>query len=133
MVQFADERGDLRGILDAIRSHRIEDDFSKRWSFEREDFERKLYSKRSKVKVTFVELDDTISVHGPQSEAHENLLWEDFFTLLDAKEGRIVICLRNGVTKIGDVAGILGYANHSPVSKRLAQIRQNAKSFFEID
>jgi hypothetical protein len=60
-------------------------------------------------------------------------LWEDFFTLLNAKERRIIICLRNGVTKIGDVAEILGYANHSPESKRLAQIRRKAKRFFEID
>jgi hypothetical protein len=133
MIEFADAHGDLRAILDAVRSHRIEDDFSERWSFEREDFERKLYSKRSKVKVAFVELDDTIPVHGPQSEIHEDLLWEDFFTLLDAKERRIVVCLRKGETKLADIARTLGYANHSPISKRLAQIRKKAKTFFEIE
>lgn len=133
MVEFADAQGDLRAILEAVRSHRIKDDFSERWSFEREDFERKLYSKRSKVKVTFVELNDTIPVHGPHSEAHENLLWGDFFTLLNPKERRIVVCLRNGETQIGDIAKTLGYANHSPISKRLMQIRRKAKKFFEIE
>lgn len=43
MVRLADEHSRLRGILDAIRSHRVEDDYADRWSYEREDFERKLY------------------------------------------------------------------------------------------
>ena len=30
----------------------------------------------------------------------------------------------------GGVAGILGYKNHSPVSKRLARIRQKAAEYF---
>ena len=52
IVEDADAGGRLRAILDAVRSHRVVDDFSARWSFEREDFERKLYRKRSKVKVS---------------------------------------------------------------------------------
>jgi len=133
MIEVADERGNLRAILDSIRSHRIEDDFSERWSFEREDFERKLYSKRNKVKVTFVELDHTTPVHGPNSEAHENLLWEDFLTLLEPKERRVVVCLRNAETRLGNIAKLLGYANHSAISKHLAKIRRNAKKFFETE
>ncbi len=132
MVEVADAHGDLRAIVDAVRSHRIKDDFSERWSFEREDFERKLYSKRSKAKVTFVELDETIPVHGPQSEVHENLLWEDFISLLDVKERRIVVCLRNGATRLAEIAEALGYANHSPISKQLAKIRDKAKRLLEM-
>jgi hypothetical protein len=131
MVDVADKHGNLRAILDAVRSHRIHDDFSQRWSFEREDFERKVYSKRNKVKVTFVELDETVPVHGPQSEIHENLLWEDFFALLDAKERNIVVCLRNGATRL-DIAKDLGYANHSPVSKALTRIHLKAKRLLDI-
>jgi hypothetical protein len=127
MVEIADERGDLRAILDAIRSHRVADDFSARWSFEREDFERKLYSKRNKVKIAFVELDETIPVHNSASEVHENLLWEDFFAVLDSKEKRIVVCLRNGETRLGDIGKRMGYSNHSAVSKALARIRRKAK------
>jgi hypothetical protein len=131
MIETADENGDLRAILDAVRSHRVEDDFSERWSFEREDFERKLYAKRNKVKVTFVELNDTVPVHGPQSELHEDLLWEDFFALLEPKERRVVVCLRKGLTRLGDIAKKLGYANHSPISKSLARVRRKAKKFLE--
>jgi len=46
--------------------------------------------------------------------------------LLDAKERHIVVCLRSGVTKLGDIASSLGYANHSPISKALTCIRKKA-------
>jgi hypothetical protein len=46
-VDAADADGRLRGILDAVRSNRVEDDFSGHWSHAHEDFERKLYRKRS--------------------------------------------------------------------------------------
>lgn len=131
MIEVADKHGQLRAILDAVRSNRIDDDFSEKWSYEREDFERKLYSKRSKLKVTFVELDDTIPVHGPNSETHDHLLWENFLAMLDAKERRIVICMKSGETKVGDIATKLGYKNHSPISKQLVRLRQKAKKFFD--
>jgi hypothetical protein len=132
MVELADSEGQLRSIIDAVKSNRMKDDFSDRWSYAKEDFERKLYQKRSKVKVSFVELNNTIPVHGPESEVHENLLWEDFIALMDTKEKHIVICLRNGITKVGEISKILGYANHSPVSKALKKIRKKAEHFLEI-
>jgi hypothetical protein len=128
ILEKADSGGRLRGIIDAVRSHRVEEDFSPRWSYAREDFERRLYRKRSKIKIRFVEL-DTIPVHGPESELHENLLWEDFLALLDAKEREIVILIRSGETKVGEISKLLGYANHSPVSKALARIRRKALEF----
>jgi hypothetical protein len=133
LVEVEDRNGKLRGIIEAVRANRVEDDFSKIWSFAKEDFERKLYSKRSKVKISFVQLDDTIPVHGPDCELVEDLLWEDFITLLDRKERQVVVCLRNGVTKVDEISKILGYSNHSPVSKTLARIRQKAKQYFELD
>lgn len=129
MIEMADSGGRLRGLLDAVRSNRVEEDFSPLWSHAREDFERKLYHKRAKVKVRFVELSDTIPVHGPESEVHENLLWEEFLALFDGKERQVVVLLRNGFTRVGDIARELGYANHSPVSKALARIRSRAKPF----
>jgi hypothetical protein len=131
VVERADSNGQLRGIIDAVRSNRVEDDFSERWSHEREDFERKLYHKRSKIKVSFVELRDTIPVHGPESEVCEDLIWEDFLALLDQKERRIVVCIRNGITRVGEISEILGYANHSPLSKALARIRRKAREYLD--
>jgi hypothetical protein len=43
-VEAADSNGRLRGILDAVRSNRV--DFSDHSSYARDDFERKLYHKR---------------------------------------------------------------------------------------
>ena len=126
LITYADEYGNLRSIIDAIRSNRVKDDFSDLWSYAREDFERKLYHKRSKISVSFVQIDDSIPVHGRHSEVHENLLWEDFLALLKPKERKIVICLRNGKTNLGDIANSIGYINHSPISKALSQIRKKA-------
>jgi hypothetical protein len=130
LVERADANGQLRGILDAVRGTRVEEDFSARWSYAREDFERRLYSKRRKVKIRFVELTDTIPVHGPESEVEGRLLYEDFLALLDAKERQVVVLI-SGVTRVGEVASRLGYANHAPVSKALARIRRKAAAFFD--
>jgi hypothetical protein len=129
-VEAADAKGRLRGILDAVRSNRVEDDLSEHWSYAREDFERKLYRKRSKIKVRFVELTDTIPVQGPETEVEGSLVLGDFLALLDERERQVVVLLRSGYTKVGDVASVLGYKNHSPVSKRLARIRQKATEYF---
>jgi hypothetical protein len=127
LVNAADTTGRLRSLIDAVRSHRVEDDFSERWSYAREDFERKLHCKRRKVRVRFVELTETVAVHAPEAEVHANLSFEDFLALLNPKEREIVVCIRNGVTRVGDIARTLGYANHSPVSKALARIRRRAQ------
>lgn len=131
MVSEADRSGKLRGIIEAIRSNRVEEDFSDRWSNAKEDFERKVFHKRSKISVKFVELDETIPVHGPESEVHDRLIWEDFLGILDAKEKQITVLLRNGHTRLGDIAKEIGYANHSPVSKALSRIRRKALKFLE--
>lgn len=127
VVATADSTGQLSGIIEAIRANRVQDDFSDRWSFAREDFERKLYDKRSKVRVRFVELEQAEGVVGPHSDITDNVLWRDFLALLDPKERQIVVCLTRSTTKLAEVAAELGYANHSPVSKRLARIREEAR------
>lgn len=123
MVEEADHGGGLRAIVDAFRSHRVVDDFSDRWSKAKEDFERKLYSKRSKIKVSFVELDDKIPVVSGASELTDNLLWDDVMSILDPKEREVVILLRSGETRLADVAESLGYSGHSAISKKLAKVR----------
>ncbi|MCU1677120.1 MAG: hypothetical protein JWM93_1878, partial [Frankiales bacterium] len=132
-VEAADRTGQLRGILEAVKANRVADDFSARWSFAKEDFERKLYSKRSKTKVTFVELPDTIPVQGPETEIVDRMVFADFLTLLDPKERHVVVLLNSGMTNLTDIAETLGYANHSPVSKRLARIRRKAQEHFDAE
>lgn len=55
----------------------------------------------------------------------------DVLTLLNAKDREVVVLLSAGVTKLREIAHILGYANHSPISKRLARIRRQAETFFD--
>ncbi|WGW12953.1 hypothetical protein LWF01_04050 [Saxibacter everestensis] len=130
VVHRADTTGQLRAILEAVRSNRVVDDFSDFWSFEKEDFERRLYHKRSKVKVTFVELTDTIPVQGPETQVVGSIVHGDFLALLNAKDREVVVLLSSGVTKLTEIAQVLGYANHSAVSKRLTRIRRQAEEFF---
>jgi hypothetical protein len=130
IVETADSDGRLRGIIDAIRSNRVEEDFSEHWTYAREDFERKLYKKRAKVRVKFVELTDSTLVQGPDTEVVDHMLYSDFLTLLDQRERQIVVLLHSGVTKLTEVGSILGYSSHSGVSKRLVAIRNKAARFF---
>ncbi len=130
MVEAADAGGRLRAILDALESHRLEDDFSDVWSPAKEDLERKLYSKRSKLRVTFVELKDTIPIYAPEVQVEENLFWEDFLAVLQPKERRVLVLLRSGHTQ-EEIARALGYANHSPVSKALKRIAQRAQQILK--
>jgi len=130
-VERADGSGRLRAIMDAVRSHRVEDDFSDRWTFEREDFERRLHRKRSKVQVRFVELTDTIPVQGPETEIVDRLVFSDFLALLDERDRQVVVLLRSGFTKLTEIADVLGYRNHSPISKRLNRVRAQAERFFD--
>lgn len=122
---------DLRDILDAARSNRVEEDFSERWTHAREDFERKLYRKRSKVKVRFVELTDNIPVQGPETEVVGRMVTNDFLALLNERDREVVVLLSSGITKLTEVAQIMGYSNHSAVSKRLHRICQQAEQFFD--
>jgi hypothetical protein len=130
-VEAADQTGQLLGILDAVRSHRVVDDFSPQWSFAREDFERKIHRKRNKISVRFVELTDTIPVQGPESEVVGTLVTNDFLATLDTRNRQIVVLLNSGITSRTEIAERLGYANHSAVSKRLTQIRQAAERYFD--
>lgn len=127
LIDQADENGKLRALIDAIRSNRVEEDFSAAWSWAREDFERKLYRKRSKVRVRFVELGDSTPFYDENAELHGNLLFRDLLSVVQPRDRSIVVCLHKGMTNLRDIATTLGYANHSPISKALARIRARAE------
>lgn len=81
--------------------------------------------------MKFVELTDTIPVQGPESEVLGNLVTNDFLALMDARNQQIVVLLNSGMIKKTEIAEVLGYANHSAISKRLAQIRRTAEVYFD--
>jgi hypothetical protein len=131
LIDMADERGKLRSIIDAIRSNRVEEDFSNRWSAEREDFARKLYRKRNKIKVSFVELDDSIPFHDAEAELVDGVLYRSLLSVVDVKDRQVVVCLHKGITGVSEIAQQLGYANHSPISKALQRIRSKAAKLLD--
>lgn len=141
MIEHADRAGNLRALIDTVASNRVHDDFSPYWSREREDFERAMYHKRAKVKVSFVELPEREAIHShftqmapsPDAGVIEQAMFNDFLALLDQKNRSIVICMRRGMTTASEISRALGYANHTPVTKRLRKIRQVARRYFLED
>lgn len=131
-VEEADASGHLREILEAVRSNRVQEDFSARWSNAREDFERKIYRKRNKIRVRFVELTETTPVQAPSSDILGDVVTNDFLALLDIKQRQIVILFASGFRQ-HEIAEKLGYANHSAISKHLARIRRLAAEYFELN
>jgi len=49
----------------------------------------------------------------PGRDLPAKLATADFLALLDERERQVVVLLRSGYTKVGDVADILGYKNHT--------------------
>lgn len=141
MIELADSGGRLRSLIDAVLSNRAHDDFSPYWTHEREDFERAMYHKRARISVAFVELPEQEAIHSaftelvesPEHDVVDRLMFNDFLTLLDEQNRSIVICMRRGLTTASEISRALGYANHSPVTKRLHKIRAAARRFFLED
>lgn len=77
-----------RGLCRPLRCCPLTDEVGK------EDFDRTLNHKRSKITVTFVELDDTTPVHGPETEVIGQLACGDFPTLLNPRDREVVVVLR---------------------------------------
>ncbi|WP_317447433.1 hypothetical protein [Streptomyces collinus] len=50
---------------------------------------------------------------------------------MDARNQQIGVLLNSGMTKKTEIAEVLGYANHSAISKRLARIRRTAEVYFD--
>ena len=132
-IEAADRHGRLREILDAVRSNRVEEDFSDWWTGEREDFERKLYHKRAKVRVRFVELSDNIPVQGPETQVVDRIVFGDLLALVNERDREVLVLLSSGITNLTEISRIMGYSNHSAVSKRLDRIAHKARKLFDID
>lgn len=122
----------LQEILDAVRSNRAEDDFSPRWSYAREDFERQVYGKRRKFKLAFVELENVTPIVGPESDIVDQMVLSDFMTVIDEKNRQIVLLVTSGESNLSEVGRQLGYANNSAVQKRLRKLAVKAKHHLDL-
>ncbi|MEY4578508.1 MAG: hypothetical protein RL701_3211, partial [Pseudomonadota bacterium] len=85
----------------------------------------------NKVKVSFVEFDDSVPYLDVETEIEDNMLYRNLMTVVSPKDRHVVVCLHNGITRVREIADHLGYSNHSPVSKALARIRRKAAKLLE--
>lgn len=58
-------------------------------------------------------------------------MYGDFLALLNERDREVVVLLYGGMTNLTEIAATMGYRNHSPVSKRLNRIREQAARFFD--
>jgi hypothetical protein len=131
-VEAAKSVSRLQEMLDAVRSNRVEDDFSQRWSHAREDFERRLYGKRRKFKLAFVELNDVTPIVSPESDIIDQIVLSDFMSVIDEKNRQIVVLVTSGESNLSEVGRQLGYANNSAVQKRLRKLAVKAKRHLDL-
>lgn len=117
----------IDSVLDVLRSHYAHEDFSARYSWIKEDFERAFYHKRAPVKVTFVEtVDDHPVWHADGPAGYGNVLFRDVLARLDPRDRRIVVALRLGKT-VSEIASEEGLRGHSGISKRLRVIKRRMR------
>lgn len=83
-----------------------------------------MHGKRRKVSVRFVELPDTLPAGARRAKCSATSVTNDFLAVLDARNRRMAVLLNSGVTSPDrDLSDILGYNNHSAISKRLTHIQ----------
>ena len=113
----------LRPVLDVLHSDRTHDDFSDRYSWVKEDFERSFYSKRAKVKVTLQEtMDDFPAWSAGEPAGYESVLFRDLLSFFNPKERHLIVAIRNGKT-VSEIAREEGLACHTAMSRKIKKLK----------
>ena len=121
----------LHPVIDALHSHRTHEDFSDRYSWVKEDFERSFYSKRSKVKVSLVETVDDLPVWAAgEPEGYGKVLFRDLMCFFRPKDRHIILALRQGKT-ITEIARDNGLNGHAAISRRVKEIRAQLREVLQ--
>lgn len=112
----------LEPIVDVLMGSAAHEDFSDRYSWIKEDFERAFYSKRSRVKVRMFEFIDNCAVHqGVETPGYEDILFRDVMAFFDARDRTIILALRQGKTQ-SEIAEQLGHSGHASICRRVKAI-----------
>ena len=132
----------MRQVHEIVNEHRSHDDYSSRPSHAKMDFHRQYYHTRSKTKVEpiikgFDEDGEEETVYAPytQSEFAEvdfRIWFDGFLKGLTGKDRKIIKLLEHGYTQ-EEIGKMLGYANHSGVTKRIKFIRKVFEKFRNED
>jgi hypothetical protein len=123
----------LDAVLQVLHSHPCHDDFSDRYSWIKEDFERSFYRKRNKLKVTLMEtVDDMPAWPAEEPAGFGNILFRDLLSVLDQRDQHILIAVRQGKT-VSEIASELGHRGHAAVSRRWGEIKARLRRLLERD
>jgi hypothetical protein len=114
----------LSPVIELLHTRRAHEDFSNRYSWIKEDFERQFYSKRAALKVELIEtLDEAPVWSSEENEGYGRILFRDVLAWLDRKERKLFLALRMGRTA-SEIATSTGLAGHASISRRIARLKQ---------
>jgi DNA-binding NarL/FixJ family response regulator len=132
----------MREVWEIVKTHRAHGDYSSMPSHAKIDFHRHYYHTRADTKVVPVtnsndDNDDERTVYAPYTPSEfaevETQMWfDEFLEQLNEKDQKIVKLLEQGYTQ-EEIGQMLGYANHSGVSKRVQYIRTAFLDFKKAD
>src|SRR6185436_15978799 len=106
-----------------LHRHHAHEDFSSRYSWVKEDFERSFYSKRSKLKVELIEtVDDAPVWNSAEPDGYERVLFRDILAALNVRERRLLLALRMGKTST-EIARGQGLTGHAAISRRIKGLK----------
>src|SRR5216684_3593193 len=114
----------LQPIIELLHTHRAHEDFSDRYSWVKEDFERSFYSKRAKLQVVLVEtMDDAPVWSADDHDGYSRVLLRDIFAFLNPRERKLFLALRQGRT-VGEIAVRDELAGHAAISRRVKALKK---------
>ena len=132
----------MRKVHEIVNTHRSHDDYSSRPSHAKMDFHRHYYHTRTKTKVEpiisgYDENGEEEIVYAPYTpnefaEVEFRMWFDGFLEQLSEKDQQIIQLLEQGYTQ-EEIAEMLGYANHSGVTKRIMYIRKALTDFKKAD
>ena len=123
----------MQEVWEVIKTHRDHRDFSAVNSHVKTDFHRKWYHTRAKIKTQFLYDEEGNAVYAPYipngfAEVELRIWFWELLKRLDERDRTIVQRLEEGYNQ-EEIAQMLGYANHSGVSKRVTSIRKEFEKF----
>ena len=132
----------MKEVWEIVKTHRSHRDYSGMPSHVKMDFHRQYYHTRAKTKVepiigNYGENGEEEVIYAPYTPSEyedvETRIWFDgFLERLNEKDRKIAALLEEGYTQ-KEIGEILGYANHSGVTKRINFIRKAFNEFRKED
>jgi len=121
----------LDPIVELLLSRGAHEEFSDRYSWVKDTFERDFYHRRAKLKVSMVETtDDAPCWAGQDPEGYERVLFRNLMSFLDLRQRHLFIALRHGKT-VSEISTERGLRSHAAVSRQVAALRRKVRRLLQ--